>query len=288
MSWDLLVQKYGLPSGAYPDQKGFAIIAYGKLGGFELGYGSDIDLVFLYTGEKGDTAGGEMPPLDNAQFYVRLGQRIIHFLTAMTQTGKLYETDMRLRPSGSAGVLVSHIHSFEEYQLNQAWPWEHQALIKARAISGDYGVGRLFSAIRETILSLPRDTSGLRAAISDMRERMRKERKIPGTSGFDLKNDPGGLIDIEFLVQFLILQNAHRYPALVKWTDAVRQLNSLALAGIIDDRTAYKLKQAYLVFRFYIHRLTLQEKPAMLPNHQFQDLRDEVRGVWDWYLKGEY
>jgi glutamate-ammonia-ligase adenylyltransferase len=288
ISWDLLVQKYGLPSGASPEQKGFSIIAYGKLGGFELGYGSDIDLVFLYTGEKGNTAGGEMPPLDNAQFYVRLGQRIIHFLTAMTQTGKLYETDMRLRPSGSAGVLVTHIHSFGEYQLNQAWPWEHQALIKARTVSGDDRVGRLFASIRETILSLTRDASGLQAAISDMRERMRKERKIAGNSGFDLKNDPGGLIDIEFLVQYLILLNAHRHPALVKWTDAVRQLNSLALAGIIDDRTAYKLKQAYLVFRFYIHRLTLQEKPAMLPNSQFQDLRDEVRGVWNWYLKEEF
>ena len=286
MSWELLVKKYGLPSGnAGFDHKGFGVIAYGKLGGFELGYGSDIDLVFLHTGEKGDTNGGEMPPLDNSQFYVRLGQRIIHFLTAMTRTGKLYETDMRLRPSGSAGVLVTHIHSFEDYQLNHAWPWEHQALIKARAVSGDAEVGRLFSNIRERILSMPRDENRLRDAIADMRERMRKERKIPGKSGFDLKNDPGGLIDIEFLVQFLILRNAHRHPSLVKWTDAVRQLNSLALAGIMDDRTAYKLKQAYLVFRFYIHRLTLQEKPAMLPDHQFRDLRDEVRGVWDWYLK---
>jgi len=286
MSWEMLVQKYGLPSGPPGSgQKGFGIIAYGKLGGFELGYGSDIDLVFLHTGEKGDTAGGEMPPLDNAQFYVRLGQRIIHFLTAMTNTGKLYETDMRLRPSGSSGVLVTHIHSFEDYQLYHAWPWEHQALIKARAVSGDTDVGQRFSLIRERILSIPREASGLRDAISGMRERMRKERKNPGTPGFDLKNDPGGMIDIEFLVQFLILLNAHRHPALVKWTDAVRQLNSLALAGIIDDRTAYKLKQAYLVFRFYIHRLTLQEKPAVLPNHQFQELRDEVRGVWDWYLK---
>jgi glutamate-ammonia-ligase adenylyltransferase len=205
----------------------------------------------------------------------------------MTQTGKLYETDMRLRPSGSAGVLVTHIRSFEEYQRNQAWPWEHQALIKARAVSGDVLVSERFSVIRETILSTPREASGLQAAISDMRERMRKERKIPETKGFDLKNDPGGIIDIEFLVQFLILLNAHRHPTLVKWTDAVRQLNSLALAGIIDDRTAYKLKQAYLVFRFYIHRMALQEKPAMLPGHQFQDLRDEVRGVWDWYLRGK-
>jgi len=287
MAWDLLVHKYGLPSGDISaEHKGFGIIAYGKLGGFELGYGSDIDLVFLHTGEKGDTAGGEMPPLDNAQFYVRLGQRIIHFLTAMTQTGKLYETDMRLRPSGSAGVLVTHIHSFEEYQHNQAWPWEHQALIKARAVSGDAMVSERFSMIREAILSIHREAPGLQAAIIDMRERMRKERKIPGNKGFDLKNDPGGLIDIEFLVQFLILLNAHRHPSLVKWTDAVRQLNSLALAGIMDDRTAYKLKQAYLVFRFYIHRMALQEKPAMLPDHQFRDLRGEVRGVWDWYLRG--
>lgn len=282
MAWEMLVEKYGPPSGTGEGEgRGFCIIAYGKLGGLELGYGSDLDLVFLHIGEKGDTAGGELKPLDNAQFYVRLGQRILHFLTAMTQTGKLYETDMRLRPSGSAGVLVTHVQAFEEYQRRLAWPWEHQALIKARAVSGDERVGRLFSKIRETVLTLPREASGLREAIRDMRERMRKERARPGKGGFDIKNDPGGVIDIEFLVQYLILLNAHRHPSLAKWTDVVRQLNSLALSGIIDDRTAYKLKQAYLVFRFYIHRLTLEEKPALLPSGRFRELRDEVLWVWD-------
>lgn len=285
MAWEMLVQKYGAPAGASAHRKGFGIIAYGKLGGLELGYGSDLDLVFLHTGERGDTAGGDLAPLDNAQFYVRLGQRILHFLTAMTQTGKLYETDMRLRPSGSAGVLVTNMRSFEEYQLQHAWPWEHQALIKARAVSGDPAVDLAFSDIRERVLALPREASDLRAAIVDMRERMRKERKVPGSNRFDLKNDPGGLIDIEFLIQFLILIHAHHHPSLIKWTDAVRQLNSLALAGIMDDRTAYKLKQAYVVFRYYIHRLTLQEKPAMLPDHRFRELREEVKGVWNWYLR---
>jgi [glutamine synthetase] adenylyltransferase / [glutamine synthetase]-adenylyl-L-tyrosine phosphorylase len=285
VSWAQMVDKYGHPSGDIdPVQKGFGIIAYGKLGGLELGYGSDLDLVFLHTGSKGITKGGQLASVDNAQFYMRLGQRIIHFLTTMTQTGKLYEADMRLRPSGSAGILVSHIDAFEDYQLNRAWIWEHQALIKARSVSGDVGVGERFLKIRETVLSISRDKKKLRKAILDMREKMRVAHGKSKAGVFDLKHDAGGIIDIEFLVQFLILLNASRFSELLKWTDVVRQLNSLALSGIIDDRTAYMLKQAYLVFRYYVHRLALQEKPASLTNSRFTDLRDEIRRIWDKFL----
>jgi len=285
MAWDHMVEKYGVPSGVInSDHKGFGIIAYGKLGGFELGYGSDLDLVFLHTGEKGYTWGGLLQPVDNVQFYIRLGQRIIHFLSTMTQTGKLYETDMRLRPSGNAGILVTHIDGFEDYQKNRAWIWEQQALIKARAITGDRCVREQFEKIREEILSMKREESKLRDAICDMRVRMRAERSVSSGVHFDLKNDPGGIVDIEFLVQFLVLLNAGRYPSLIKWTDVVRQLNSLALADIFDDKTAYILKQAYLVFRFYIHRLTLQERPAVLSNDQFIEIRDQVKQIWNQYL----
>ena len=286
MAWAHMIEKYGRPSGLTDtSDKQFGIIGYGKLGGYELGYGSDLDLVFLHTGEKGMTSGGVFPPVDNAQFYVRLGQRMIHLMTAMTQTGKLYEMDMRLRPSGNAGVLVTHIDGFTDYQKNRAWNWEHQALVKARAVGGDPVVQRRFEAIREEILSMERKTASLKKDIREMRARMRAERGSAPDHFFDIKNAPGGIIDIEFLVQFLIMQNACRFPSLLKWTDIVRQLNSLALAGIFDDKTAYILKQAYLVFRFYIHRLTLQARPALLADDQFVDIRHQVVHLWRYYLE---
>ncbi|MEZ4567692.1 MAG: hypothetical protein R2860_12325 [Desulfobacterales bacterium] len=210
---------------------------------------------------------------------------MIHLMTAMTQTGKLYEMDMRLRPSGNAGVLVTHIDGFTDYQKNRAWNWEHQALVKARAVGGDPVVQRRFEAIREEILSMERKTAPLKKDIREMRARMRAERGSAPDHFFDIKNAPGGIIDIEFLVQFLIMQNACRFPSLLKWTDIVRQLNSLALAGIFDDKTAYILKQAYLVFRFYIHRLTLQARPALLADDQFVDIRDQVVHLWRYYLE---
>ncbi len=285
MAWDHLVRRHGLPSGSRETgETGFAIIAYGKLGGLELGYGSDLDLVFLHTGDKGFTAGGRMQPLDNDQFYVRLGQRIIHFLSTQTRTGKLYETDMRLRPSGSSGILVSHVDAFESYQQSAAWTWEHQALIKARPVCGDAAVGKRFLEIRDRMLSLKRDQTHLRNEVVGMREKMRNEQDRRAEKTFNLKQSPGGVIDIEFLVQYLILLHAHRDAGLVGWTDVVRQLNSLALAGIIDDRTAHILKQAYLIFRYYTHRLRLQEKPAVLPDNRFTELRQEVVRIWRAHL----
>lgn len=280
MSWGPLVEKHGLPEGCQNGKKGFAIIAYGKLGGLELGYGSDLDLVFLHTGPKRLTAGGRLPPVDHAQFYSRLGQRIIHFLTTMTRTGKLYDIDMRLRPSGNAGVLVSHIDSFEDYQKNSAWAWEHQALIKARPVGGDPDVGDRFATLRESILCMAREASDLQEAVRSMRERMRREQGAATAGWFDVKQDPGGLVDIEFLVQYLILLHAGRHPEMTKWTDVVRQLNTLALTGIMDERTAHFLKHAYLIFRYCIHRLTLEEKSIRLPKKRFADLRKEIIRIW--------
>ncbi len=284
LSWDHLVNRYGIPTGVPSGQKGFAIIAYGKLGGIELGYGSDLDLVFLHGGSKGNTLGGAMGVLDNAQFYSRLGQRIIHFLTTMTRTGKLYDIDMRLRPSGSAGILVSRIDAFEDYLLKKAWTWEHQALIKARAISGDADAARMFASIRKQILCIQREENVLKEEVTTMREKMRKERLTRYPEYFDLKQDVGGVIDIEFIVQYLILLHAHQYPELTQWTDVVRQLNTLALTGIIDDLTAHILKQAYLIFRYCIHRLALEEKPALLEKDRFVELRERVRQIWRMYL----
>jgi glutamate-ammonia-ligase adenylyltransferase len=281
MSWDHLVERYGIPSGVQKGRKGFAIIAYGKLGGIELGYGSDLDLVFLHAGSTGNTEGGRMGVLDNAQFYSRLGQRIIHFLTTMTQTGKLYDIDMRLRPSGNSGILVSRVDVFEDYLTQKAWTWEHQALIKARPVSGDLAVGEEFLSIRKKILCIQRKKAVLKEEVVGMRERMKKEHAAHSPGFFDLKQDPGGVIDIEFIVQYLILRHARKFPELANWTDVVRQLNTLALMGIIDDLTAHILKQAYLVFRYCIHRLTLEEKPALLSGERFRELKGRVRRIWE-------
>ena len=285
LSWAHLLEKYGRPpGGADFTETGFAVIAYGKLGGYELGYGSDLDLVFLHAGSRGYTEGGRLSAIDNHQFYVRLGQRVIHFLTSMTSTGKLYEADMRLRPSGNAGVLVSQIDAFEAYQRDEAWTWEHQALIKARFISGDEKVGGRFEQIRQQVLTMWRSGAELRGQVRDMRERMRSSRSSPGSGRqFDIKNDAGGIVDIEFLVQYLILLFANEHPELIRWTDVVRQLNSLALAGVIGDRSAHVLKQAYLVFRYLVHRLSLEQKPALIGADRLLEHRRRVRRIYRGY-----
>jgi len=288
LSWQHLAAKYGLPGGI-PEEGGraFAVVAYGKLGGYELGYGSDLDLVFLHAAPRGYTQGGRLSAIDNHQFYVRLGQRIIHFLTTMTSTGKLYDADMRLRPSGNAGVLVSHMEAFERYEQQEAWTWEHQALIKARPISGDPEVGGRFRGVRRQVLTRP-PAAGLTTRVLDMRERMRRNRgTAKGAPYFDIKNDRGGIVDIEFVVQYLILRNAGRHPELVQWTDVVRQLNSLALAGVIGDRRAHMLKQAYLVFRYLVHRLSLEQKPARIEKDRLAEHRRRVARIWRDYFAGQ-
>jgi glutamate-ammonia-ligase adenylyltransferase len=223
--------------------------------------------------------------LDNAQFFARLGQRVIRILTAHTSAGTLYEIDMRLRPSGSSGMLVSHIKAFEDYQMNAAWTWEHQALIKARAIGGDLRIAERFETIRKNVLGRPRKQTELREEVHSMRQRMRKEllKSEPGI--FDLKQDRGGMVDIEFLVQYLILLNSHDHHQLLKWTDNVRLIQALAQTSIIDEETAYFLRKAYLVYRAAGHRLSLQEKPAKVPEDRFRNLQEKVKEIWQRFLE---
>ena len=204
------------------------------MGGLELGYGSDLDLVFLHAGVDGPTRGGPRP-IDTAQFFNRLGQRVIHILTSHTRAGKVYEIDTRLRPSGISGILVRHVEAFGDYQLNEAWTWEHQALIKARAVSGEALITARFDAIRAQTLARRRDTTRLRADVIEMRERMRRERSRPEAGVFDLKQDPGGMVDIEFLVQYLVLRLAQRHPELVQWTDNVRLIQTLIGATVLNE-----------------------------------------------------
>jgi len=287
LSWRHLVEKHGKPScrleGGICD-RGFAIVAYGKLGGIELGYGSDLDLVFLHAGTPGKTQGGHRP-IDNGQFFARLGQRIIHILNTHTAAGVLYEIDMRLRPSGSSGILVSHIDAFNDYMVQKAWTWEHQALIRARAICGDSHLAERFEQIRKKVIALPREHDRLREEIGNMRKRMRRELLKPEPSMFDLKQDPGGIVDIEFLVQHLILLNAHGDEKLTRWTDNVRLIQTLAETGIIDNDAANLLKTAYLAYRSAVHRLSLQEKPEKVPEEQFAEIREKVKALWNRFIE---
>jgi len=290
LSWNYLIKKHGKPTchlDAKTSERGFVVIAYGKLGGIELGYGGDLDLVFLHAGTKGQTKGG-IRPIDNAQFFARLGQRVIHILTAHTSAGSLYETDMRLRPSGSSGPLACHIEAFKEYQVEKAWTWEHQALVKARAVSGDINLARYFEQIRKEVLTLSRSKTRLQQEVRDMRERMRKELLSPEPGFFDLKQDKGGMVDIEFIVQYLVLLKSSEYNELARWTDIVRLLETLIETKIVDDSTARFLKEAYLEYRASAHSLSLQKKPAKVPDSEFIDLRENVKKIWKIFLENDH
>jgi glutamate-ammonia-ligase adenylyltransferase len=283
LCWQRLVAKYGAPGcrlGGSDCRLGFAVIAYGKLGGLELGYGSDLDLVFLHAARAGETTGSSRG-IDNAQFFSRLGQRVLHMLTTHTGAGVLYDVDMRLRPSGDSGMLVSHVNGFEAYQKENAWTWEHQALIRARAIIGDAALRENFEAVRRRILTRRRDVGKLRAEVADMRDRLRKEYNKPTDDFFDIKHGFGGILDIEFLVQYLVLRHARRHPEIVRWTDNVRLLQSLKEAGLLDETTAFMLRRAYLIYRAMVHRLALARQPAQVPNHRFMAARKFVTQVWN-------
>jgi len=282
----LRVAKHGTPTCLLDGKKcdrGFVVISYGKLGGIELGYASDLDLVFLHAGSTGQTTGG-MRRIDNTQFFARLGQRVVHILNAHTRAGNLYEIDMRLRPSGSSGVLVSQIEAFSEYQHKSAWTWEHQALIRARAICGDIYLIEHFNNVRKEVLLIPKDKTKLQSEVSDMRERMRKERLKPKPGIFNIKQDRGGIVDIEFLVQYLVLLNSNQYPELLKFTDNVRQIQSLTETKVIDEYTANLLRHAYLIFRAVAHKYSLQEKRAEVPEDKFYRLQEKIINIWKVFM----
>jgi glutamate-ammonia-ligase adenylyltransferase len=287
LAWQHLEDKHGIPSGTASGKSSaadFAVIAYGKLGGLELGYGSDLDLVFLHSASEGQTKSSTNP-IDNSQFFARLGQRIIHILTAHTQAGILYEADMRLRPSGSSGVLVSHIDGFADYQMKSAWTWEHQALIRARAVAGDPGLCSQFERIRKQTLAIRRDRKNLRAQVQQMRSKMRHELLKPDSNDFDIKQDTGGIVDIEFLVQYLVLCHACDHQELLEWTDNVRLIHTLIETGVVQEFDAHILKHAYLIYRAVAHKLSLQEKPARVPPERFQLLRSKIEQIWDTFFE---
>ncbi|MDX9675081.1 bifunctional [glutamate--ammonia ligase]-adenylyl-L-tyrosine phosphorylase/[glutamate--ammonia-ligase] adenylyltransferase [Pseudomonas zeae] len=293
LAWRQTVAKYGTPlrtDGTLCDP-GFIIVGYGKVGGLELGHGSDLDLVFIHDGDpQAETDGPKS--IDGAQFFTRLGQRIIHLLTAQTNSGQLYEVDMRLRPSGASGLLVSSLGAFARYQENEAWTWEHQALVRARVLVGSQDVGRAFESVRAQVLGKARDLAKLQQEVSEMRAKMRDNlgtkstaagtaaNAFDATAPFDLKQDAGGIVDIEFMVQYAALAWSQSHPPLLRWTDNIRILEELEHEGLMPAEDASLLREAYKAYRSAAHRQALQKDAGMISGDQFAEERRQVLRIW--------
>jgi glutamate-ammonia-ligase adenylyltransferase len=276
--------RHGRPSALGEDGEpftpGLAIIGYGKLGGIELGYGSDLDLVFLHDSTDHEAVTDGDKPIDNSLFFARLAQKIIHTLSIRTPAGVLYEVDTRLRPDGVGGLLVSSINAFAQYQAEQAWIWEIQAMCRARFVAGTGRVGEIFADIRRRTLARPRDQTELRESVVAMRRKMRDNREPTPKGLFHLKSDVGGITDIEFLVQYLLLRHAGEHPEILEYTDNIRQLDSLRRAGLIAETVAEELTGAYRSLRDAGHRQALKGHRSLVEESEFQAERKTVIRHW--------
>jgi glutamate-ammonia-ligase adenylyltransferase len=284
LGWRQMTQQFGVPmcgEGAGRRPVRIAAAGYGKLGGMELGYSSDLDLVFLHDslGERQETDAAR--PVDNQLFFVRLAQRMVHLLTMHSAAGRLYEVDVRLRPSGKGGMLVTSIHAFAEYQRKEAWTWEHQALLHARGVAGAPEVREEFERVRMDVLQhhVRRDT--LREEVRSMRERMRRELSKARAGQFDIKQDAGGVADIEFLAQYWALNWAKDYPPVAMFADTIRQLESVASADLVPQATVDVLTGAYRAYRTRTHHLSLEDGSPIVGNEEFTSERAAVTRIWD-------
>jgi glutamate-ammonia-ligase adenylyltransferase len=288
-AWLDLTRKHGAPHYEIDGERhaaGFGIIGYGKLGGLELSYGSDLDLVFLHDSRGGRQMTDGDKPLDNAMFFGRLVRRLVHFLTTQTSSGVMYEIDTRLRPEGRKGVLVTSTDAFGRYQEENAWTWEHQALLRARPVAGSAAVAKDFERIRARTLMSRIRLAALQEDVVSMRARMRKELDRSEAGRFDLKHGRGGVGDIEFIVQYLVLRNARNFPAVIRFSDNIRQIAALAAVGRLDVQTAARLQDAYREFRRRLHHLSLNDRPPFVGDDELLAERDLVVAVWERHLGG--
>ena len=257
-------------------------VGYGKLGGNELGYASDLDLVFLHDAGPEASETDAAKPVDNQVFFIRFAQRALHLLTMHSAAGRLYEVDVRLRPSGKGGMLITRVGAFAEYQEKEAWTWEHQALLHARAVAGDAALRAEFERLRVDVLMrcVRRDT--LRTEVRNMRERMRKElsKARPGSGKFDIKQDAGGTADIEFLAQYWALLYAAGHAPVIYYADTIRQLESVASADLVPQETVDVLTHAYRKYRERAHHLSLEKAEAVVPVEEFAEERAAVTAIW--------
>jgi glutamate-ammonia-ligase adenylyltransferase len=285
LAWQQMIENYGIPYCGGDEsnlrQVRVAVAGYGKLGGWELGYGSDLDLVFLHDSSGDIQQTKALRPLDNGVFFLRLGQRIVHLLTMHSAAGRLYEVDMRLRPNGKGGFLMTGIDAFERYQRQDAWTWEHQALLRARPVAGDASLRAAFEAVRRRVLVVAVHRDTLRADVREMRLRMRRELSKARAGQFDIKQDAGGIADIEFLVQYWVLSAADAYPELLTYTDNIRQLEGLAAVGVLDRARAQWLTDAYIGYRTVLHHLSLEgQGDRVVEAAPYGEMRDRVIEIW--------
>jgi glutamate-ammonia-ligase adenylyltransferase len=284
LGWRQMTTQFGVPccgEGSALRPVSICAVGYGKLGGMELGYSSDLDLVFLHDshGEGQETSGAR--PIPNQLFFVRLAQRIVHLLTMHSAAGRLYEVDVRLRPSGKGGLLVTNIEAFADYQREEAWTWEHQALLHARAVAGAPQLRARFEAVRLDTLCHHVRRATLREEVRSMRERQRRELARGEAGRFDIKQDTGGIADIEFLAQYWALRWASEYPPVVMFSDTIRQLESVASADLVPQAHVDVLTAAYREYRTAAHRLSLDAAPAIVPAAAFAQTRARVTAIWD-------
>lgn len=285
--WEQLVTQHGSPGYTLDDRRqpaGFAVIAYGKLAGLEMSYSSDLDLVFIYDSQGDEQVTDGRESIANADFFFRVARRLITVLTTRSITGRMYEVDTRLRPSGRSGLLVSSLQAFETYQRESAWTWEHQALLHSRAIAGATHVRAGFEDLRMSILRESVRRDDLRAQVTEMRQRMLTEAPKVGKGRFDIKHARGGLQDIEFIVQYLVLNHAHAHADLAAWPDNVRQLEALASHEVLTEDDADTLKQYYVEYRESLHHRSLAERPSHAPAEETAARANAVLELWRRYL----
>jgi glutamate-ammonia-ligase adenylyltransferase len=283
LAWSHTAERYGEPQ---CDEAGnrravrVGIAGYGKLGGMELGYASDLDLVFLHDAScAGQTSGTR--PADNEVFFLRLAQRLLHLLTVHTAAGRLYEVDVRLRPSGKGGHAFTPIGAFEDYERREAWTFEHQALLHSRWVAGDARLGSEFARVRRDVLAGAVRRETLREDVLAMRERMRAEHGRAREGQFDLKHDRGGIADIEFLAQYWVLKHVREHPPLATFSDTIRHLESVGSAALVDHRVIDRLVNAYRAYRKAAHHLSLEHLPALVDTGEFAAERATVAGLWE-------
>ncbi|MBN6079415.1 bifunctional [glutamate--ammonia ligase]-adenylyl-L-tyrosine phosphorylase/[glutamate--ammonia-ligase] adenylyltransferase [Aggregatibacter actinomycetemcomitans] len=280
LAWQQIAVRFGVPEHLAEGQKNFLVVGYGKLGGIELGYNSDLDLVFLYDPATNSQTVGGKKVIDSNQFYLRLAQKIVSIFSMNTSAGILYDVDMRLRPSGDAGLLGCSFAAFENYQLNEAWTWEKQALVRSRAVFGEPKLREEFDAIRRNVLAAPRDPAKLKQDVCEMREKMYQHLAQQSENQFNIKTDPGGITDIEFIAQYLVLAHSPKQPILTRWSDNVRIFDIMAEHAVISEMDGERLKRCYVDLRNRTHHLNLLGLPSVVDASEFHAERTFVRETW--------
>jgi [glutamine synthetase] adenylyltransferase / [glutamine synthetase]-adenylyl-L-tyrosine phosphorylase len=291
IAWKQQVEKYGEPYCRDHDQHpesirkaGFCVIAYGKAGGLEMSHSSDLDLVFLHDSRGGFQMTDGERQIDNNVFFSRLVTRIMHLLSTSTAAGTLYEVDPRLRPGGKSGLLVSSLEAFHDYQIHQAWTWEHQALIRARAVAGNEECIRHFNQIRKEVLSRPKPLEELKKEVQEMRQKMRDNLDKTNMKQFDLKQGVGGIADIEFIVQYNVLRYAHEFPDILNETSMLHLLRELKKHHLILTNIYDDLVTAYRTYRIKQHHLALQLQSAYVDVSEFNYHREKVAHWWQHFF----